>query len=79
MTLHESGCTVIKASRIKIEDTFGRFIETKATSLQEDTKSDKARNIQETIAENFKYFLKEVEKNRVNFQCLRTNSGWKLC
>ena len=62
MTIHESGCAVIKTNRIKIEDTFGRFIETKVKCLQEDTKSDKARNIQETIAENLKYFLKEVEK-----------------
>ena len=50
------------ANESEIEDAFYRFIETKVTTIQRDTKSEKARNIQESIAENLKYFLKVVEK-----------------
>lgn len=44
------------------EDTLYRFIENKVTSVQRDTKSERARNIQKAVAENIQYFLKEVGK-----------------
>lgn len=44
------------------EDTLYRFIENKITSVQRDTKCERARNIQKAVAENIQYFLTEVEK-----------------
>ena len=43
-------------------DAFYKLIEAKVTTIQKATKCERAMKIQEAVAENLKYFLKEVEK-----------------
>ena len=45
-----------------IEDTLYKFIENEVSSIQRNTKCERARNIQKAIAESLQFFLEEVEK-----------------
>ena len=67
-----SSCTGITPSR-KIHnvssDTFYKLLEVKVKSIQNATICETATRIQEAIADNLKYFLKELKKLEPLFRC----------
>ena len=57
-----TGLMLFRKKRDASSDTFYKLLEAKVRSIQYATRCDTATKIQEAIAENLKYFLKEVEK-----------------